>query len=81
MMTLTIYDDKQEVYARYEKDGYRLIQIHFSDLMFCKNVLKINYRMTSKNNYDGTYNVTFKDMSNKFTFEFRNVNSESLRTL
>lgn len=80
-MTLTIYDDKQEVYARYEKDDYRLIQMQFSDLMFCKNVLKINYRMTSKNNYDGTYNVTFKDMSNKFTFEFRNVNSTNLRTL
>ena len=81
MMTLTIYDDKKEVYARYEKDDYRLIQIQFSDLMFCKNVLKINYRMTSKSNYDGTYNVTFKDMSNKFTFEFRNVNSENSRAL
>lgn len=80
-MTLTIYDDRDEVYARYEKDDYRLIQIQFSDLMFCKNVLKINYRMTSKNNYDGTYNVTFKDMSNKFTFVFRNVNSNNLRTL
>lgn len=81
MMTLTIYDDKKEVYARYEKDDYRLIQIQFSDLMFCKNVLKINYRMTTKSNYDGTYNIIFKDMSNKFMFEFKNVNSESLRTL
>lgn len=81
MMTLTIYDDKKEVYARYEKDDYRLIQVQFSDLMFCKNVLKINYRMTSKSNYDGTYDITFKDMNNKFMFEFRNINSEKLRIL
>lgn len=80
-MTLTIYNDKKEVYARYYKEDYRFIQIQFSDLMFCKNVLKINYRMTTKSNYDGTYNITFKDMSNKFMFEFKNVNSENLRVL
>ena len=80
-MTLTIYDDKKEVYAQYYKEDYRLVQIQFSDLMFNKFVLKIKYRMTTKSNYDGTYDVTFKDMSNKFTFEFRNVNSENLRVI
>lgn len=77
-LTLNIYNEKNEREYGYEEKHYEEIQKQFARLMFLKNVLKANYRMYTKNNYDGTYKVTFKDMQNNWTFEFDGINTDKL---
>ena len=77
-LTLNIYNEKKEREYGYEEKHYEEIQKQFARLMFLKNVLKANYRMYVKNNYDSTYKVTFKDMENKWTFEFDGINTDKL---
>lgn len=77
-LTLSIYNEKGEREFDYTERDYKEIQKRFADIMFLKNVLKINYRMKTTSNYDSTYKVTFKDMGNNWTFEFDGVNSEKL---
>lgn len=47
--------------------------------MFLRNVLKIKYRMSTKSNYDSTYQVIIKDMGNNWKYEFDGINSNKLR--
>lgn len=77
-LTLNIYNEKNEREYGYEEKHYEEIQKQFSRLMFLKNVLKANYKMYTKNNYDNTYKVTFKDMQNSWTFEFDGINTDKL---
>lgn len=78
-LTLNIYNEKNEREYGYEEKHYEEIQKQFAELMFLKNVLKINYRMSTKTNYDGTYKVTFKDMQNGWKYEFDGINTDKLR--
>lgn len=78
-LTLNIYNEKGEREFDYTERDYKEIQKRFADLMFLKNVLKINYRMSTKTNYDSTYKVTFKDMQNNWKYEFDGINTDKLR--
>ena len=78
-LTLNIYNEKGEREFDYIEKDYANIQKQFAELMFLKNVLKINYRMSTKTNYDGTYKVTFKDMGNGWKYEFDGINADKLR--
>lgn len=78
-LTLNIYNEKNEREYGYEEKHYEEIQKQFAELMFLKNVLKINYRMSTKTNYDGTYKVTFKDLQNDWKYEFDGINADKLR--
>ena len=49
-LTLNIYNEKNEREYGYEEKHYEEIQKQFTELMFLKNVLKINYRMSTKTN-------------------------------
>lgn len=78
-LILNIYNEKGEREFDYIEKDYANIQKQFAELMFLKNVLKINYRMSTKTNYDGTYKVTFKDMLNGWKYEFDGINADKLR--
>lgn len=78
-LTLNIYNEKGEREFDYIEKDYANIQKQFTELMFLKNVLKINYRMSTKTNYNGTYKVTFKDMQNGWKYEFDGINANKLR--
>lgn len=78
-LTLNIYNEKGEREFDYIEKDYANIQKQFAELMFLKNVLKINYRMSTKTNYDGTYKITFKDMGNGWKYEFDGINTDKLR--
>lgn len=78
-LTLNIYNEKGEREFDYIEKDYANIQKQFAELMFLKNVLKINYRMSTKTNYDGTYKITFKDMLNGWKYEFDGINADKLR--
>lgn len=78
-LTLNICNEKGEREFDYIEKDYANIQKQFAELMFLKNVLKINYRMSTKTNYDGTYKVTFKDMQNGWKYEFDGINANKLR--
>lgn len=80
-LSLKIYNDKKELERDYNQKQYELIQKFFADYMYLKFINKNKYRLTSIYNYDGTYKVIFKDMLNKWTFEFNGINSDRLRWL
>lgn len=50
------------------------------DLLNCFKRYSINKTLTMKvvNNYDDSYNITFKDKLNGFIYEFKNVNMNSI---
>ena len=77
--TLKIYNDKGELEYDYPENCYQEIQKIFGELMFLRNVLKIKYRMSTKSNYDSTYQVIIKDMGNNWKYEFDGINTDKLR--
>ena len=77
--TLKIYNDKGELEYDYPESCYQEIQKIFGELMFLRNVLKIKYRMSTKSNYDSTYQVIIKDMGNNWKYEFDGINADKLR--
>ena len=78
-LTLNIYNEKNEREYGYEEKHYEEIQKIFGELMFLRNVLKMKYRMSTKSNYDSTYQVIIKDMGNNWKYEFDGINSDKLR--
>ena len=78
-MILRIYNSKGELEQEYNEEQYQEIQKIFSEYMFLKFIVKAPYRVSTKYNYDGTYQVTFKDTLNNYKFEFDGISSDSLR--
>lgn len=78
-LTLMIYNEKGQLEYDYPDSCYIEIQKIFGELMFLKNILKMNYRVNAKTNYDSTYKVTIKDMGNNWKYVFDGINSEKLR--
>lgn len=50
----------------------------FAEYMFLKYIRKAKYRMTTKYNYKGSYDITFKDMLNNYKIVFKNFNTDSI---